>query len=235
MVDALNARFRDGVPNSDPNLAGVLLHQFDGQEDYDQGWRPCHQHSTNRWCATYADRFASSIINRQAPYVFNDHGGMIFNTIPDDGVALNRILCAYNADAGSMSVTCADGAAAVHEEGGCLPGCLSNWCTLERPWQCAWRPEELGTMMEQHLIGNSREADQHYNEVIVDTVTYDAHLPRSLFAIFFLDGSSSEAQQHAREVHARYHQAYPYLTDDDMPLLRLTLGNLDQPFERVSS
>ena len=120
MVDALNARFRDGVPNSDPNLAGVLLHQFDGQEDYDQGWRPCHQHSTNRWCATYADRFASSIINRQAPYVFNDHGGMIFNTIPDDGVALNRILCAYNADAGSMSVTCADGAAAVHEEGGVL-------------------------------------------------------------------------------------------------------------------
>ena len=163
VVDALNARFRDGQPSNDPNQAGVLLHQFDGQEDYVEGWRPCTQGSENHWCATYADRFASSIINRRTPYVFNEMGGMIFNTLPDDGVALNQILCSYNADAGSMSVVCEAGSTVTHVDGACLPGCVSNWCTLERPWQCAWRPGQLQTMMEQHELGNSRETP-HYNE-----------------------------------------------------------------------
>lgn len=159
VLELLNDRFRNGRPSNDPSTAGVLLHQFDGQEDYDKGWRPCTTGSTNGWCSQYSDRFASSIVNQRTPYLFNENGGLIFNTL--DGGA-NRILCAYNADAGSMSIVCENGGASES----CLPGCwnlVPNWCTLERPWQCAWRPEELGTMMEQHEVGNARE-QPHYNE-----------------------------------------------------------------------
>ena len=159
VVDVLNEQFRLGHPDNDPNVAGVLLHQFDGQEDFEQGWRPCTHQSANRWCSTFSDRFASSIINRRLNSVFNDHGGLVFRMDPPN---LNRILCSYNYDAGSMSMTCdPPGPSAT-----CLPGCwnlVPNWCTLTRPWQCAWRPTELQLMLEGHVQENAG-TQAHYNE-----------------------------------------------------------------------
>ena len=225
VVDELNERFRNGRPNNNPSVAGVLLHQFDGQEDWnDQGWMPCTESSSNSWCASYSDRFASSIINAQMPNVFNDAGGLIFRTEP---ASLNRILCSFSADAGSMSFTCEPRGPSAS----CIPGCwneVPNWCTAERPWQCAWRPTELRAMMEAG-------AAQSYNEVIVDTATYVQNLPSALMAIFVLDGSPSDQQQHAHEVHTRFlaHYASAGITAADVPLLRLTLNNHHTPFSVI--
>ena len=47
---------------------------------------------------------------------------------------------------------------------------MPNWCTLQRPWQCAWRPDELRNMMEQRE-SNNRVETPRYNEVIVDAAT----------------------------------------------------------------
>ena len=161
VVDVLNERFRNGRAhtNNDPNKLGVLLHQFDGMEDYEQGWKPCTPRSVNEWCAPFADRFASSIINRRQPLLFNDKGGIIFRTETPE---LYRVLCSYAADAGSMSVVCdPPGVSAT-----CVPGCWSgepSWCTQARPWQCAWQPAELGIMMQKMEESNSRE-EPRYNE-----------------------------------------------------------------------
>ena len=163
-IDLLNQRFLAGRPSNDPNEAGVLLHQFDGQEDWARGWRPCTAESENRWCGQFADRFASSMVNARQPYVFNGNGGMIFNMNPPH---LNRILCSYSADAGSMSYMC--NPQGVSEW--CVPGCwhgTPNWCTVERPWQCSWPPEQLEQMMEIHERTSSTNSnaaqDRRYNE-----------------------------------------------------------------------
>ena len=157
VLEVLNEQFRNGHPDNDPNLAGVLLHQFDGQEDIvvgsTAGWRPC----TTGWCADnhMTDRFASSIINRRLNSVFSHAGGLIFRT---DTPNLNRILCSYNYDGGTMSITCDPPG----PSDTCIPGCWNqghNWCTQAHPFQCAWRPTELQSMLEGAL-----EGDLRYNE-----------------------------------------------------------------------
>ena len=108
-------------------------------------------------------------------------------------------------------------------------------------------------MMEQHEIGNARETPHynegkraarfqlmpcgppralmmligarmlHVCAVIVDTQTYAAHLPASLFAVFILDSSDAAAVQHARAVHSAFLARYPQISPVDMPLVRLSL------------
>ena len=70
--------------------------------------------------------------------------------------------------------------------------------------------------------------------VIVDTATYDSNLPYSLHAVFILDGSDAAATLRAREVHSGFLAAYPALTADDVPLLRLSLSNPEAPFSVVA-
>lgn len=66
--------------------------------------------------------------------------------------------------------------------------------------------------------------------VVVDTATYASNLPHSLAAVFILDGSNAQATQAAREVHTDFLAAYPTLTADDVPLLRLRLSDPETPF-----
>ena len=245
VVDILNERFRLGMPNDDPNLAGVVVHQFDGQEDFAQPWMPCTPQSENDWCSMYSDRFASSLINRRTPYLFNTAGGLVLK-MSSDGV--NRIFCAMSGDGGTMSIVCEPRGASDY----CLPGCWScldedgnapdgvcepSWCTVERPWQCGWRPTELSNMMQQqeHDLENSvcQIDNKCYNEILVDTATYVANLPHSLEAIFYLSTSSSQDEQHARLVHSTF-LAATGMTPSAVPLLRLALNNHAAPFACVA-
>ena len=68
----------------------------------------------------------------------------------------------------------------------------------------------------------------------MDTATYADNLPDSLRAVFYLDSSDAEAVQHAHEVHAGFLAAYPQLSADDVPLLRLSLHNRRTPFTVVA-
>ena len=207
VVDQVNARFLAGTPSNDPNLAGVLVHQFDGQEAMPEQWLPCPE--TTSWCSAFRDRFATSLINARAPYLFNNNGGLLFRMFPP---STNRIFCSYAGDGGTMTTACDPPG----ESESCLPGCWTsvggggpNWCTPSRPWQCAFRPEDLGAMLQLHMGGQG-----HYNEVILSTADYVRHLPFSLEAMFVLD-PGDEATRHA---HALFLARYG-LSASDVPLL----------------
>ena len=218
VVDQLNIRFREGGPSHDVTRLGVLLHQFDGQEDPDRGWLPC-----TTWCTDFSDRFASSIINRRVPNLFDaaqsKPGGLIFRPSPQ----LNEIFCAWPADGGTMSIVCSPpGRSAT-----CLPGCWTetpNWCTATQSW-CPYPPDRTGEMLSMQERTNAHK----YNEVIVSTSRYVEQLPHSLEAIFTLDMSD----RHPREVHTRFLQETG-LRKSDCPLLHLDLRNLDAPFTDIS-
>jgi len=77
-IDQINERFQSGHPSNTLAEAGVLVHQFDGLEDWDngRGYRPCH----SGWCNGRYDHVSVSLINRQLPLVFNDNGGIVLST-----------------------------------------------------------------------------------------------------------------------------------------------------------
>ena len=216
VVDQLNRRFRHGHASSSLQEAGVLLHQFDGQEDEHRPWLPC----TASWCLSFADRFASSIISRQVSTLFNpEHGGLIFRP------QYANVLCSWNADGGTMSMTCAS---ADRQAGVCLPGCwmgAPNWCTEEKWWECCFPPQALGEMLRTQ--GQNERTG--YNEVIVDTAAYVQQLPLSLEAFFTL----SRGDAHVRTAHSRF-LTQTGLSAAECPLVLLQLSDHLQPFKDVS-
>ena len=223
VVEQVNARFRWGAPSNDPNEAGLIVHQFDGQEAHPKRWLPCP--STKTWCAKFRDRFAASLINAQLPYVFNDAGGLIFRMFPSSA---NRIFCSFGGDGGTMTNMCRPPG----ETATCLPGCWRdkpNWCTPTKTYQCAFKPGDLGMMQHSHL---TQRDPAHYNEVILSTEHYVRHLPRSLEAMFVQDLQSSDYHD-TRRAHSLLLEEYG-LTAQDIPLLLFNQHNLHTPFTEVS-
>jgi len=93
-IDQINERFQSGHPSNTLAEAGVLVHQFDGLEDWDngRGYRPCH----SGWCNGRYDHVSVSLINRQLPLVFNDNGGIVLSTA-------TRFNCSFPHDGGTQS------------------------------------------------------------------------------------------------------------------------------------
>ena len=110
-----------------------------------------------------------------------------------------------------------------------MPGCwgpsqVPGWCG-EGQTYCPFPPERLQDMMRTQRAINPAG----YNEVIVDTATYRAHLPNSLEAFFAQEGG----EVGARRAHAHFLHAYN-LSASAVPLLRLDLADLEQPFVDIS-
>jgi hypothetical protein len=57
--DRLNARFTSGMPSSDPEQAGVLIHTFDGHLDAERPW----ELTTGGWHDGYAHVLSASLVN----------------------------------------------------------------------------------------------------------------------------------------------------------------------------
>ena len=77
--------------------AGVLLRQFDKNNDMTNRWMPCPKEGADSWCKDLADRWAASILNANTPHLYEPTtGGLI---LAPDSV---RLLCAYPEDGDSM-------------------------------------------------------------------------------------------------------------------------------------
>ena len=78
---------------------------------------------------------------------------------------------------------------------------------------CVWRPgPPLGVMFEHSRSGS-------YNEIVVDAVHWSARMPEAVEAII---GDPS--------AHRALMDAFPYLSPDDVPLLRLNVDDWTAPF-----
>lgn len=219
LVARLNEQWRNGEPSGELSRAGILVHTFDNTEDDmtakqsvgkspqdAEPWRPC---SAQAWCGQYHGRLSASIINQAQRVLFTSEFGA--------GIVLSpgtSLYCSYPVDGGTMQKFCPPGAPT-----GCAPGCATetgepNWCdhdeawsplTSAQVWSCAFRPDDLEAMLRHHR--NSRASQ--YNEVVVDTSSYETHLPNSLLAFFFLAsdrGGGSERK--ARDAQARFLRRY---------------------------
>ena len=98
---ALDRLFKHGVPSNDLGEAGLLIHGFDGTENWAQqatwkGWFPC----TTGFCENAAKWWSGSIINSD---LRNSFGGAALILSPSE----NALLCSYSSDAGTLTSGCA--------------------------------------------------------------------------------------------------------------------------------
>lgn len=218
IVETLNARFRDGHPDSDLANVGLILRQFDLTEDQGRPWRGCPGHvvmeGAGEECHIYGQRFSASIVNaklfrtsKKIPLFSTVSAGVVYNP----KITLN---CVYGGDGGTRK----------------LPedGCGTQFCDPERSRVDGWcdgmphRTSSVGDMLG-HLSGGAG-----YNEVVINTKSIDELLPAAVDAIFYVKGSKASARR-AREVHEDFLKRYK-LDAARHPLLRMDQKNMERPF-----
>ena len=101
IVDTLNARFRNGSPNSNLSASGVLFHSFDrvdGDDERDDLWIPCKM--TGYWCSGY-EVASTSLVNHNLPHLFKDYGaGLLLSPAALEPIS-SSIRCAFAYDGNS--------------------------------------------------------------------------------------------------------------------------------------
>lgn len=218
VLKRLNARFRDGRPSSKLEEAGVLVRQFDTLDDSDKPWLPCPQDGPNNWCRSFADRWATSIINAGARSLYYGHnkGGLVIAPSVD-------LFCAYPEDGNSM-----DGSKVCSPLGGdgvsCIPGCYPQGKTcpeMGHTWSCSFPPSHL----REALQAQQDRADfkARNNEIVVDLRSVLEQLPDSIQGFFAMGGDDLLA----RDARDKFLDEYGLAEADGPPLLRLDLDNGD--------
>ena len=101
-TDKLNHLFKHGVPSNDLRKSGLLIHGFDGTENWAsqatwKGWFPCDTgfcHNAETW-------WSGSIINTNLRASFGDAAIIL-------SPSQNVVMCSYSSDAGTLSSGCAN-------------------------------------------------------------------------------------------------------------------------------
>lgn len=225
MIGRLNARFTGGRVANSLELAGVLLRQFDNEEDSGAPWRGCpHQlvrEGAGNECAIFGGRFSSSIVNaamataagKKKIILFSEESGIVYNP------HATRLNCIYAADGGTRKMP-KDGCGP--EKGFCEPSrsAFDGWCD-GRPIF----PNRI-----QDALRGQQEGGRPYNEAVINTEYIETHLPQAVEAFFFVSGARPFSRQRGEDAHAKFHAAYPNLRSTDAPLLCLDPNDLERPF-----
>jgi len=237
LVLHLNRRFRRSPYNADWTASGgvaesgVLLHTFDEREAAEP-WRPARPAGAQPYQYEHLKQSASLIYNgqrgsnEQIPHFNGEGAGLIMRP------SATRIFCGFGGDAGGKG-------ACVLRSPTCIPGCQHDgqpvWCDpstvhlsanqagtcLDRPWQPG---PDLGVLF-QRAAGNGQ-----YNEIIIDALFWDEHLPDSVEAMYYTSELSSAKVQAVQLTHQSWLRRYPQLDAAANPLLVLDRSNWDAPF-----
>lgn len=238
LVRELNARFHRSpyraawTANGNVADAGVLHHAFDRRENAGKPWHPWlpdpgeavqYEHLKQSGSLIY---HGQNISNRQIPHFNGEGSGLIMRP------SANRIFCGFGGDAGGK------GACIPAEHNDCVPGCQQQgqpeWCDpvevkleggqagtcYDRPWQ----PGRTLGILFKRAAGNA-----HYNEIIIDAVHWDAHLPLAVEGIYYTKASSTAQIREAQATHAGFLRQYG-LSEEDNPLLVVDRDDWDAPF-----
>ena len=204
-------------PSNNLSKVGLMVHCFDGTEDWTQPWAPClegecveGQEKMNfvRW-------WSVSIINQQQPH-----------TLATSGLILtpqhNEVLCSWDSDFGSM-----------------LSGCkVHNVHPLP--------PDKLKDMLDVSMSPNNAkmfgDGANTYNEVLVNSTYFWQQMPQSIAAFVYFDDEAALQAGQGQDLRlpdkivavTNYVKLLDYykLSEHDLPLLKVNRSGLT--FEDVS-
>lgn len=249
----------------------MLFHQFDGYDDGQQWWKPPWEQCTRGQCYRSSDRLSAMLVSQSM--AADPSGALPLYSTSLSGLILsprrehNHLLCSYPYDAGTAERNCWP----LGDSDWCSPGCTPKdgawgwhtggewWCNQRRGWPCAWPPDALSSMLE--VWGRIRanpwrtaEADvprefvpfygqKFYNEIVLEFAPFSANMPRSVEAIFYIEGECDDArpqpwlggraqpkcEEYARWVHQTLQETWPS-EGAQIPLLRLDLYDRANPF-----
>lgn len=266
-MDALNARFRSGGRAQQEGgtkgaLAsmGVLLSQFDGQDDLERPWRfgsGGYDDRRDRRSAQLIWADMATHVNGPRIPLFNDEFGsregadadafgpgfiLSSDAFDNDSTTSGGVLCSYIGDGNSFRWLC-------HPPGAsssCIPGCMSappeecTWCAdkSESGLPCTLWGGGFGCAyrpdeLDQMLAAYVARSGMGYNEVILNAARWAERLPRAIEAVFFLATPRCEASPACR---ARAVVAHKRFVDDypeaarDTPLLTMNQSEWHAPF-----
>jgi hypothetical protein len=164
MSTRINTAFRQGVSGSNLLTGGVILHQFDAMDDRNPANQPWDLGIAR---ADTGDRISAALVNAQMQP--DPSGNIPIYSFSLAGIVLdpdhNNLLCSYSWDVGSMDRKCWPSGVSPK----CIPGCsrgnndMDMWCEkgsddwMRQNPPCAWRPEDVGSMLEARDIVRSRE------------------------------------------------------------------------------
>lgn len=229
---------------------GVLIHQWDGQEDHAHH-RPYKMCTENCMCqgAYIHGRISSMIIyeglhersDRTAvPLPFGHRGGIIL----DPSAA--QVDCLYGIDGGTYRLDsatrpgCSSSFCSARGDGKDQNGEYRNACGFNGAPATAYAPKDMQKLLALHKDhGNQYHSPgwhSGYNEVIVNSKHFNAKLPDSVEAFFYPKGHSTVTgdlgygiKVDVRQVHRDFLHTYG-LTERQVPLLEFDPANWDEPF-----
>lgn len=239
IANALNHRFAADPSETwsavgQPPDLGVLIHCFDEREEAAQPWMPKTPPNGEPYTADYLKMSGSLIYSAQQQSstqipLFNDgsSGGVVLRP------SATRVFCGFGADAGGLG-HCAP------QSTDCYPGCWqagktwSVWCEPEEVhlhgnqegtcYNRPYRPADMGVLFERAALNG------HYNEVIVDSLHWAAHLPDAIEAFWYHAGTDDLVVQQLQQWHTRFLAAYPGASAATYPLLILDRTDWQTPF-----
>lgn len=208
-LGAINQMYEDGQPSNDPAEAGLVVHSHDNTEpDMLRGssstspvYRPGDE---------FQEYWATSIVNRRAPGLYNDDCGIILNP------AAVSVLCSYYTDIVSWSEGC-DKHGLYNMVGGL------GVDARDTPYE----PEELKDMLEVSVGIQTDSYNRHnatseekrlraagvppgdgepggggaYNEVLIDSQVYLEQLPTAVVGVFYVEGGNPDGKECAQRTH----------------------------------
>ena len=215
--------YEEGRPSNDLAEAGLMVHQHDNTEGWNDGvYRPQED-------SGFASHWSMSFISRQYPGTYNKECGIIVNTTELE------VECSYYHDMISWSTGCGGTGMEMDQP-------------PSKPSGTPYPPEKLKDMLEMSAELQQRGAHQQlrrsgsgepdplierngrtfwqgqYNEIVINPATYVEGLPWSVAAVFAVNvsaGGDPEGANCARNTRMLIAQAYG-IDESQIPLLIYT-------------
>ena len=93
----------------------------------------------------------------------------------------------------------------------------------------SWRPQDFGVFLHRSVQWQrevqARGGRMDYNEIVVDGAHWNQHLPDTVEAFF--------GGEKAREQRRTFLEAFPQLSEVDVPLLAFDRFNWEEPFRLI--
>ncbi len=213
-VRELTQLFRHGHPSNELAEVGLMVHGFDGMEDWAEAWKPC----SDSWCDKTKKEYV--IDGKKVKVNKGQHwwsGSVIsrknYNTYSKAGIILTpkwtEVMCSFYSDFGTF-------------DRGCSIAGLNQKTGAIQPYE----PDKLKNMLKVSYNRTTAE-NAMYNEILIDAKVYERHLPGSISAVVYfhdevaLDLSSNDqARMEATKAYIGILDAYD-LTPADLPLLKI--------------